>query len=141
LDYDCDFDLEDIENQFASEDEQFEPVEQQVLINNEILNEQPLNLTASNKKVNNITNIPFVESHNDENSIKWDKFIPIEKRNIIWEKKPFSPQVINLTPITEPIYPTTIPNPIDYFSKYFCENDFANMAKYTNLYSEQKKLK
>lgn len=34
-------------------------------------------------------------------------------------------------------YPTEIPTPLDYFFKYFPENEYQNMANYTNTYAEQ----
>lgn len=35
------------------------------------------------------------------------------------------------------MYPNSTPTPLDYFSKYFPECEFENMANYTNTYTEQ----
>lgn len=59
-----------------------------------------------------------------------------ERKNIKWQRSPFSPPQLKLRDIkvknTIEIEP-----PIAYFSKYFVESDFDKMVHYTNLYALQ----
>ncbi|CAI6343484.1 unnamed protein product [Macrosiphum euphorbiae] len=60
------------------------------------------------------------------------------KNEIKWSNRPF---VSNFLKISQPApelsttYKTLLP--IEYFSKYFPEEEFENMAKYTNIYAKQ----
>lgn len=71
-------------------------------------------------------------------SINWMTYNAIGKKEIKWSQLLFSPPALSLEPVERPNYPTKIPTPLDYFFKYFSENDFVNMAKFTNIYAEQK---
>jgi len=62
----------------------------------------------------------------------------IGKRDIKWSQLPYSQPALSLEPVELPNYPKKILTPLDYFSKYFSENDFASMSKFTNIYAEQK---
>jgi len=75
------------------------------------------------------------------NTKKWSRFIPILKKNIFWKNVPFTPPTIIIQPVINQPVLTKIVNPIDYFTKYFSNDDFKNMAKYTNIYAAQKNLK
>lgn len=61
----------------------------------------------------------------------------VEKRNIKWKKQPFIPPTISLEKLEEHIFPEEIPAPLDYFMKYFPDNEFEEMAKHTNTYTQQ----
>ncbi|XP_060840869.1 piggyBac transposable element-derived protein 3-like [Rhopalosiphum padi] len=62
----------------------------------------------------------------------------IEKKNMKWEQKPFTPPKINLNEIEQSDCPDEIQSPLYYFSKYFDDSDFENMSFFTNLYGVQK---
>lgn len=87
-----------------------------------------------------IQNIPFSHISN-KNTNKWSKYIPILKKNIFWKSVPYTPPTITIRHATNQLDSTKILYPIDYFGKYYSFNDFENMAKYTNLYASQKKIK
>lgn len=61
----------------------------------------------------------------------------VEKRSIKWKKQPYQPLAIHLEPLEEHHYPKEIPTPLEYFSKYFQESEYQDMADYTNMYAEQ----
>jgi len=72
---------------------------------------------------------------------KWSRFIPILKKYIFWKNFPFTPPTITIQSVINHPVLTKVLNPIDYFTKYFSNDDFTNMAKYTNIYAAQKNLK
>ena len=61
----------------------------------------------------------------------------IEKHNIKWKKQPYQHSTINLEHLEKHHYPKEIPTSLDYFSKYFPDNEYQNIADYTNAYAEQ----
>lgn len=61
----------------------------------------------------------------------------VEKQSIKWKKQPYQPLAIHLEPLEEHCYPREIPAPLEYFSKYFQESEYQDMADYTNIYAEQ----
>ncbi|KAF0688531.1 piggyBac transposable element-derived protein 2-like, partial [Aphis craccivora] len=93
----------------------------------------PLDLTIQNEPT-----ILTVDSNNTKLSINWTDYKAIEKRDIKWFEVPFSAPKLSLQTVEHPIYPKNILTPLHYFSNYFSENDFINMAKFTNIYAEQK---
>ncbi|XP_060846479.1 piggyBac transposable element-derived protein 3-like [Rhopalosiphum padi] len=61
----------------------------------------------------------------------------VQKKDIKWINKPFQEPYINLTDL-EPIdCPSTIPQPYEYFTKYFDQKIFEDLSFYTNLYAVQ----
>lgn len=60
------------------------------------------------------------------------------KKNVRWVSQPFSSPKIALDDITQdfPIFLEILP-PINYFSRYFSDNDFENMALFTYMYAHQ----
>lgn len=60
------------------------------------------------------------------------------KKNIRWVQRPFSPPSVNLNTLRVSDCQDEICSPIYYFSKYFGDQDFENMAFFTNLYATQK---
>lgn len=65
------------------------------------------------------------------------KWFTMEKKNVRWVQQPFEPPSINLNILRESDGPNEIWSPIHYFSKYFGDQDFENMAFFTNLYAIQ----
>lgn len=66
-------------------------------------------------------------------------FMPafVDKRSIKWKKQPFVPSKISLEELEERHFPEEIPTPLDYFMKYFPDNEYEEMARYTNTYAQQ----
>lgn len=63
----------------------------------------------------------------------------VDKKDIKWDMKPMVSNEIDIeqpVPELSTIYKTL--NPLDYFMNYFPEGEFEKMAKYTNIYAEQK---
>lgn len=61
----------------------------------------------------------------------------VEKNCIKWKKQPYQPPTILLENLEKRHYPTEIPTPLEYFSKYFPDCEYQNMADFTNAYAEQ----
>eukprot|EP00102_Acyrthosiphon_pisum_P022242 XP_016659452.1 PREDICTED: piggyBac transposable element-derived protein 3 isoform X3 [Acyrthosiphon pisum] len=60
------------------------------------------------------------------------------KNEIKWSNRPFVSNFLKISPPAPELsttYKTLLP--IEYFSKYFPEEEFENMAKYTNIYAKQ----
>ncbi|XP_060865565.1 piggyBac transposable element-derived protein 3-like isoform X1 [Metopolophium dirhodum] len=60
------------------------------------------------------------------------------KNEIKWSNRPFVSSFLKISPPAPELSTTyrTL-SPIEYFSKYFPEEEFENMAKYTNIYAKQ----
>lgn len=139
--------LDDFENDFqgladflvemdeADEQIEIEPKASQV---NEQINENVVPLDLSFQPIQNTTSFTLGSYTSTK---KWSRFIPILKKNIFWKNVPFTPPIFTIqSDLNQPVL-TNILNPIDYFTKYFSNDDFKNMAKYTNIYAAQKNLK
>lgn len=85
----------------------------------------------SNVSAENITAPP-------QNHINYRTVLPgFPKKNIKWSESPFVRPKIHLKELKKRPVPNTLPPPIDYFLKYFTENDIEEMAGYTNIYAQQ----
>jgi len=65
-------------------------------------------------------------------------FMPsfVDKRSIKWKKQPFVPSKFSLEVLEKRHFPEEIPTPLDYFMKYFPDNEYEEMATYTNTYAQ-----
>jgi hypothetical protein len=124
-----------VEMDEADEQIEIEPEASQV---NEQINENVVPLDLSFQPIQNTTSFTL---GSDTSTKKWSRFIPILKKNIFWKNVPFTPLIFTIQSDLNPPVLTNILNPIDYFTKYFSNNDFKNMAKYTNIYAAQNNLK
>lgn len=60
------------------------------------------------------------------------------KNEMKWSNKPFVSNFLNISPPVPELSTTYMTlSPIEYFSKYFPEVEFENMAKFTNIYAKQ----
>jgi len=79
------------------------------------------------------TEFPF--NYLSENQIHDSMPAFVEKHSIKWKKQPY--RILNLEPLEEHHFSMEIPAPLEYFSKYFQESEYQDMADYTNIYAEQ----
>ncbi|XP_050065242.1 piggyBac transposable element-derived protein 3-like [Aphis gossypii] len=78
-----------------------------------------------------------IEENGNVDSISNSKYFTLQKNQIKWQQKPFTPPTINLNDLNEAEPPTYLYDPIYYFSKYFDDKEFDKMAYFTNLYATQ----
>lgn len=78
-----------------------------------------------------------IEEDENVDSISNSKYFTLQKNQIKWQQKPFTPPSINLNDLNEAEPPTYLYDPIYYFSKYFDDKEFDKMAYFTNLYATQ----
>jgi len=126
-------DFMDLMNDIGADDDE----EEENAIDVNTLNDAdngPIDMTIQNIH----PSVNEVRRQNSESSINWMSYKAIGKRDIKWSQIPFSQPALFLEPVELPNYPKKILTPLDYFSKYFSENDFASMSKFTNIYAEQK---
>lgn len=64
-------------------------------------------------------------------------FLIILKNLIIWLCKPLKQKEIDLRELEPIVYSSEILSPIEYFTRYFSEEVFIEMATYTNIYAVQ----
>lgn len=124
-----------VEMDEADEQIEIEPEASQV---NEQINENVVPLDLSFQPIQKTTSFTLGSYTSTK---KWSRFIPILKKNIFWKNVPFTPPIFTIQSDLNPPVLTNILNPIDYFIKYFSNDDFENMAKYTNIYAAQNNLK
>ncbi|KAE9528797.1 hypothetical protein AGLY_012372 [Aphis glycines] len=79
-----------------------------------------------------------IENVNDFPEVDVPGWFTIEKKDMKWIQKPFTPPKINLNEIEQSDCPDEIQSPLYYFSKYFDDSDFENISFFTNLYAVQK---
>jgi hypothetical protein len=78
-----------------------------------------------------------IEEGGNVDSISNSKYFTLQKNQIKWQQKPFTPPSINSNDLNEAEPPTYLYDPIYYFSKYFDDKEFDKMAYFTNLYATQ----
>ncbi|KAL4092156.1 hypothetical protein QTP88_026709 [Uroleucon formosanum] len=118
--------LEDLLNKFANDDFSAE-------LDNEMLANIEIDLHEEDDQTTNETQ----QSGNEVFDITPVQFKFVQKKEIKWINKPFQEPYINLTDL-EPIdCPSTIPQPYEYFTKYFDQKIYEDISYYINLYAVQ----
>jgi hypothetical protein len=70
----------------------------------------------------------------DEDDETTTKVVKGKKKPVRWSKKAF--KAPNISFVNKPIEPQhTLESPYSYFSKYYCEDTFNDLAEKTNMYS------
>ncbi|CAI6355190.1 unnamed protein product [Macrosiphum euphorbiae] len=89
----------------------------------------------------------LLDNFDDENEdcliVQDEEWIPppltiTSKRNIKWAQKPFNQPTIKLDDLEQNNNILELKSPLQYFSEYFDDDVFENMAYHTNLYAVQK---